>query len=339
MPLANLLDSIPFVLDAGDRNARFPNPPRNFRVQYPDGSIDIYSGGVWAALLTPGAASGGGGGGGGGGGTTPPPGTYLPPDIASHNFDDGDNGPFSAFSSGDPITFPVDPTGLLNGNVAQFRYARIGAPGGNEAAEATLSLQYARSFGQPMYFRGRVVLHPASMAGNFIRKLTYWIARNNYTKYPLSIGGVNSRTVLGVQGTDLVLDANWGPAIGSPLEDADTRTVQIVKSGMQGNTKYSIEIFQQMETALDLYNGKLQIWVDGVEVMNKQNMRWTDSGWVGARGNKDYNWSAVGNGVVMEAGDILFENWAVGNQVSSPDAFDELREWDDIAFSTTRIGP
>lgn len=51
MPLANFADSIPFVTSDADRTARFPAPPKNFRVQYPDGTFKKYvGGGVWQAF-------------------------------------------------------------------------------------------------------------------------------------------------------------------------------------------------------------------------------------------------------------------------------------------------
>lgn len=45
--LGNYTDTIPYVTSDADRAARFPAPPRNFRVQYPDGSMKKYNGFSW----------------------------------------------------------------------------------------------------------------------------------------------------------------------------------------------------------------------------------------------------------------------------------------------------
>lgn len=48
--LSNFLDAIPFVDSDADRDARFPAPQKNLRVQYADGSIKRYTGAAWVLL-------------------------------------------------------------------------------------------------------------------------------------------------------------------------------------------------------------------------------------------------------------------------------------------------
>lgn len=54
MPLSSLLDSIPYVESDDDRNAKFTNPRKNLRVQYPDGSIKRFNGAAWIVLTASG---------------------------------------------------------------------------------------------------------------------------------------------------------------------------------------------------------------------------------------------------------------------------------------------
>jgi hypothetical protein len=58
-------------------------------------------------------------------------------------------------------------------------------------------------------------------------------------------------------------------------------------------------------------------------------MTWSDPLWVGD----------TSNSVPFEASDIYFMGFLVGQQVNSHDSsFDEYRYWDNVAFSTKRIG-
>jgi hypothetical protein len=84
-----------------------------------------------------------------------------------------------------------------------------------------------------------------------------------------------------------------------------------------------------MESAIGRADGILRIWLDDNLVFESAAMTWSDPAWVG---DTSY-------GVPFDASDIYFESFQVGDQVLwDKGYFDEFRYWDNIQFSTRRIG-
>src|SRR5688500_13411816 len=247
----------------------------------------------------------------------------FPADLASNNFDAGTLAPYTN-PWGVDLDFPNDPTNLGHGRVARFHYqAEIGDQ--NRAMEFT----HARRWGEPMYFRGEFNIAVDDLAANeVLRKLVYWQSHNDYAKYTTNGGLASGRTVVHLTGSDLVVDATFNPAAGSGRDANDVRTVEIVASGLKGHQWYTLEVFQQLESAIGRNDGILRVWLDGNLVFEKTTMTWSDPAWVGSTINT----------VPFEAADIYFEHFLVGNQVNRNDGgFNEYRYWDNVEFSTRRI--
>ena len=131
------------------------------------------------------------------------------------------------------------------------------------------------------------------------------------------------------QGRDLVVDAVYKPARQTGKSSDDVRTWSTIARGLRGNTWYTLEVHQRMESALGRADGVLQVWLDGTLIFEKTTMRWADPAWVGG---------ATG-GVPFDASDIYFERFRVGDQVNwAGGAFDEYRLWDNVQFSTRDTG-
>ena len=245
-----------------------------------------------------------------------------PPDLAWNDFENGSLAPY-ANPWGTDVDIVADPTGSGRGNVARFHYqADIGD------VNRALSFVHPRRWAEPMYFRGEFNIPVGDIAENeVLRKLVYWQPHYDYTKY--SNGGLASgRTVVHLTGSDLIVDATFNPLPGSGRRSDDVRTWAVVASGLKENQWYTLEVFQQMESALGRADGILRVWLNGVLVFDKKTMTWSDPLWVGN----------TSGGVPFEASDIYFENFLVGEQVNRNDGgFNENRYWDNVAFSTKRI--
>lgn len=244
------------------------------------------------------------------------------PDLAQNDFNTGSLGPFTnPWNVG--LDFPTDPTGSDRGRVARFHYVAAGAD-----QNRAMDFAYPRRWGEPMYFKGDFFIPVADLAAdNIIRKLVYWQSHSDWAKY--TNGGLaTGRTVVHLEGSDLVVDATYNPAPSTGKTSDDVRTVATIATGLHGNEWYTIEVYQRMETAVGRADGVLQIWLKGESIFSNTHMTWSDPAWIGN----------TSGGVPFSGDDIYFEHFLVGDQVMSFSSYDEYRYWDNVAFSTRRIG-
>ena len=245
--------------------------------------------------------------------------------LAANDFNDSTLAPFTN-PWGVDLDFPIDPTGSIGrGRVARFHYV-----GTKEDKNRAIDFAYPRRWGEPLYFKGEFYI-PVSDLGtdDVIRKLIYWQSHSDYAKYTTNGGLASGRTVVHLAGTDLRVDATFNPAPGTKRTSDHVRTVETIKTGMRGFTWYTLEVYQQMESAIGRADGVLQVWLDGIELFSNFSMTWSDPAWVGNRSNR----------VPFSASDIYFEHFLVGGQVNwHGGSFDEYRYWDNVEFSTRRVG-
>ena len=244
----------------------------------------------------------------------------LSPDPAFHDFNDNTIGPY-ANPSGLDLDFPVDPTGTGRGRVARFHYA-----GGFGDSNRELEWRFPRRWAEPAYFKGQFYLPVSDLSdGSVVRKLVYFQMHKNWGWYPPDGGLATGRTVVGLLGNALIVDATYNPDASTGKTADDVRLAQTIASGMQGNRWYTLEVFQQLESTIGGKDGILRVKLDGVLLFENTTMTWTDPAWVG---NMKY-------GVPFPANDIYFERFNVGDQVNwDYGTFDEYRYWDDVQFSS-----
>ena len=250
------------------------------------------------------------------------------PDLAFNNFDDSSLAPYTDPYEAD-LDLVDDPTDTGRGKVARFHYAATVTPGGVADRNRAMDFSYPRKWGESMYFRGDFYIPVADIkAGEMLRKLIYFQPHNDWAKYQVNGGLATGRTVVVLDGSNMIVDATYNPAPQTGKNANDVRTVETIASGIEGNKWYTLEIHQRMETSVGGSDGILQIWLNGTLIFDRNNMTWTDANWVGD----------TSNGVEFSASDIYFEHFLVGEQVNGFASFDEDRYWDNVAFSTHRIG-
>ena len=250
------------------------------------------------------------------------------PDLAVNNFNNGSLSPYTNPYDVD-LDFPDDPTKSGRGKVARFHYAATVTPGGVADRNRAMDFAYPRKWGQSMYFRGEFNIPVNDLAaGETLRKLIYFQPHNDWAKYKVNGGLATGRTVVVLRGSDMVVDATYNPSPKTGKNANDVRTVETVATGIAGHKWYTLEIRQQMESSLGGNDGILQVWLDGTLVFDRKDMTWSDPNWVGD----------TSNGIPYSASDIYFEHFLVGEQVNAWESFDEYRYWDNVAFSTRRIG-
>ena len=245
------------------------------------------------------------------------------PDAASHDFNDGTLGAYINRAATD-LDFPFDPTGAGRGKVARFHYQ-----GSNGDVNRSLEFRHVRRYTEPIYFKGDFYIPIADLStpAAIVRKLIYWQMHKNWGRYPPDGGFGTGRTVVVLLGSDLVVDATYNPAPATGKTANDVRTAVVAAQGIKGNTWYTLEVYQVMETAIGRADGVLQVWLDGQLVFSKTDMTWTDPNWLT---------DTTKYPVPFDPADIYFKHFLVGNQVNlDQGSFDEIRYWDNVEFSTT----
>jgi hypothetical protein len=246
----------------------------------------------------------------------------APPDLLSQDFEDGTIGKFDKWGSNESFEVVGDPTGSGRGSVVKLHYK------GNDGDDNT-SLVYGPriGFGKNLFFRGEFYISAADLGGYGVqRKLIYFKSHEDWGKYN---GARKFRTFVKLTGDELGVDAVYEPDTGN-LDKV--RTFDAIAKGLKPQTWYTLEVQQTTESALGAGDGVLKVWLDGILKFSKTNMRWTDPDWVGKK--------VPGGETVLDESDLYWDTFMVGQQVNVFGAsFDEYRYWNNIAFSTQRIGP
>jgi len=228
--------------------------------------------------------------------------------LASHDFEDGTLGPYWN-PWGTAIDVVPDPTGSGHGNVARFHYAAASADDNKALAPKS---GFGVGLGDSVWFQGDFYL-PADVNDEPVesmRKLNYWGSINDGYHFREQFG-----MVLTLQGSQLeVSNTAVGP---SNLPTEYTYTPAFISKGVW----HKLQVQLKVNSSFVAQDGILRIWLDGVVVYDRTNMRWTDPLW--SEDPATYKWEA----------------WGIGYQMQSPSPYDEYRYWDNMVFSKTRIQP
>ena len=238
------------------------------------------------------------------------------PVIAAANFDDGTPGPFTSDPSA-TVSILDDPTGASRGKVAQFRYHSTVTPA---VASSELVLRPPKSlglgstfyFGGDLYFpdttfnfdnpgvRRSLLLYQASVIPNFIGPDDAWVRFELWGKCGFQV--------------------NWSVSRKMGMSACRYGSVQMAKW-------LRIETQVTMNKTIESHDGVIRLWVDGTKVFEDTTVRFSDPAFGTAP-----SW----------------RTWAIGTDRQSADAmdfapdlsdgpwFDEIRYWDDVAFTTVR---
>jgi hypothetical protein len=252
----------------------------------------------------------------------------IPPDLAFANFNDGTIGPYYTYPQTQApldLAFPADPTGSGRGNVARIHYV-----GANGDANRQVGYLHPVHFGETLYFKGDFYFPVGTdLSKSMIqRKLLYWQPHFDYAKYG-GQGGPVYWNIISMFGDQLTWTAGM-VAQASPVGD-QSPTVYGLATIVAGRW-YTLEQRMTTESSIGARDGVIQIWLDGVLIFTRTGMWWSDPAWIGQP-------VPGGNGTLFDAADLYFQQFFTGDQTDwETGSFDEYRYWDNVAFSTTRIG-
>jgi hypothetical protein len=256
-------------------------------------------------------------------------GGFAAPNLAFHNFNDLTIGPYYGESQpgvpGTEIDFVADPTGSGRGGVARLHYHHYTSPDRN------VSIVFDHAIAPPtptVFFGGDVYIDTLALS-DLGRKLLYWQNYTNYTKYGAgSDGGANFSSVVGLIGSDLFIDNFHTDHLGNGFHDQAA-----IYANFLPRTWYRLEMQITQESSMGASDGVCKIWLNGALIYSKTTVNWTDAGQAGIP-------LLGGNGTNFDPADAHFQGLEVGEQVNDNNnsAYDEYRYWDNVGFSTSRIG-
>jgi Bacterial Ig-like domain (group 2) len=244
--------------------------------------------------------------------------------LVSHDFNDGTIGPFNN-NAGTDLDFVDDPTSPVSsrGKVARFYYLRPTTDGSVRDVNRSIEYVQPQRYGQSMFFKGDFYI-PVDDLGNGLtsRKLLYFFPHVDFKKY----GGIGSETfwtVITAQGSTLQLD------VTSTRQDGTNGGFAVNLGTIAPRTWYTLEIEQRMNSSISATDGIVRVWLNGALLYENTTVTWTDPNWLG---------NTVAGAQVLDPTDVYFERFDFGDQVNSRYTYNEYRYWDNVAFSSKRIG-
>ena len=243
-----------------------------------------------------------------------PLGPGLPPTtLPQHDFNDGAIGPFV-----DPwevgVDFPTDPTGKGHGRVARILYEPAQAPAQSSQERAfgyRVTTDRVR-YGRTIWFRGDVYLPytGSTVKANHNRKLLDF----------LGTGTTGSHAGMVLHRRDMVLYLSAMDWMNGSLQETVFESTGIT---LADNTWHTIEVRMTTNSADNVRDGVLEVYMNGATTPTYS--RTTGLGWITEKypGGTFFSWFGVGYQLTVDPGEPVYS---------------EYRYWDNVAFSTTRVG-
>ena len=266
-----------------------------------------------------------------------------PPNLAFHDFNDGTRGPFSSFATAtQQPDFPDDPTGSGRGKVARIYYAPTLA---NRSAEGYVNWRAHDvgkiRYGRTIWFKGEFFLptNPLSdpnWRASDDRKILDWQGQSDdgYT-----LGGarwfINRSLDYNIANTyDVSLLVEARTTVNGVDQGATVAYfAQFARNQVTYDTWHTLEVRMITNSADGVHDGSIAFWLDNRTAMptfeTPHTLYFINEAW-----------APNGLGGVPVVGSY-FNDLRQGSQLTnlSPLALNtEYRYWDNIAFSTTRIG-
>lgn len=241
-------------------------------------------------------------------------GSYSAPDLANVDFEDGTDGVLVNPFSPSNMTFPADPTSRATGKVVKYTYNP--SSGGSMEKGSRYTASPVISYGYTIWHRAKLYIDSSGAGANYKkshnRKLIDWFGT-------AAVGGI--RMTLHRTGTNGDLKFSYvDTSTGTEAErfDADTGI------DLADDTWHTIEVKMVTNSADGVADGELHIYMNGAATPTYS--RTTSLKWIQEGPTKQ----------------TRFERLFIGYQltINSGDAtYTDTRYFDDVAFSTSRIGP
>jgi hypothetical protein len=253
----------------------------------------------------------------------------VPPNLASNNFENGtltgSLGAFQFLYQAGRFTIVDDPTGSGHGKVGQFFYLPTTSnKSDDEVINPTNASVPVFRYGYTLWFRGDVYFPSANSSGlnkNFcIRKFIDYkgAGENRMTIYRQRDDNSSGTGTLSNNPADSHSSVRL--SIVRDVGGVGTETLNVPMGfGLNDDTWYTIEVMMKTNSADGVNDGVIEVYINGAVTPTFRQA--TGLGWINEAANSNFNFLMI------------------GSQMSSyPSPFSEYRYWDNVAFSTTRIG-
>ncbi len=233
--------------------------------------------------------------------------------LAFHDFNDGKSGPFNDWAS-PAVDYPADPTGSGRGKVVRVLYTGYKADPASSDQNMEFDTVHRYRYGETIWFKGDVYLPSAVVAGGPQNV-------NNQRKL-LDYFRVNNARLFVTRETDGTLHWVAGDIMtGVYVEDAYHGSTGITLSD---DTWYTIEMKMVTNSADGIRDGRLEFYVNNPSSTPNFVVS-SGLGWI-----------------TEKSGGTYFNSFRFGTQLTIHYPIDavysQYRYWDNVSFSTTRVG-
>jgi len=233
--------------------------------------------------------------------------------LASHDFNDGKSGPFNDWAS-PAVDYPADPTGSGRGKVVRILYTGYKADPASSDQNMEFDTVHHYRYGETLWFKGDVYLPSAVVSGGPQNA-------NNQRKL-LDYFRVNNARLFLTRETDGTLHWIAGDIMsGVYVEDRYIGSTGIT---LLDDTWYTIEVKMVTNSADGVRDGRLEFYVN--------NPSSTPSFVV----SSGLGW------ITEKSGGTYFNSFRFGTQLTihypTDPVYSQYRYWDNVSFSTTRMG-
>jgi hypothetical protein len=235
----------------------------------------------------------------------------VPPNLSFHDFNDGTTGPYAHTAD---VDFPDDPTGSGHGKVARMFYnptQDLLQSSNDEYIAYDAGATHIR-YGATIWMKGEFKIPYAGTAvkaGHHRKLIDYWGAGVRMTLYRAVAYSGQLRLWLSC--------VDW-------MNGSSQETVtEVTGINLADDTWYTIEVKMVTNSADNIRDGVVEVYINGAASPNYT--RNTGLGWI----TEKYS------------GGSYFNNYRVGVQLTSDAGqplYTEYRYWDNVGFSTSRIG-
>jgi hypothetical protein len=260
--------------------------------------------------------------------------------LASHDFNDGTRGSFN-ISSAAKVDFPDDPTGMGHGKVARIRYSPIDANRSDDEYGSYRTHDTGKvRYGRTIWFKGdfylpRNPLSDPNWDSTNIRKILDWQggsdngltgggARFHLSRHPDNMTGLSCLS-LEVEGLTTLNGVVQPATIAYFAQFADSKVTF--------DTWHTLEVRLITNSANGVADGSLAFWLDNSTdtptFVTPSTLYFINEAW-----------APLGTGGIPVVGSY-FNDFHFGTQLSndaSASLNTEYRYWDNVSFSTARLG-
>ncbi|MDQ6770302.1 MAG: Ig-like domain-containing protein [Gemmatimonadota bacterium] len=233
--------------------------------------------------------------------------------LAFYDFNDGKPGPFNDWAS-PAVDYPADPTGSGRGKVVRILYTGYKADPASSDHNMEFDTIHHYRYGETLWFKGDVYMPSGVVSGgpkdfNNQRKLLDYFRVNNARLFLTRETDGTLHWVAGDIMTGVYVEDRYIGSTGVKLLD---------------DTWYTIEMKMVTNSADGIRDGRLEFYVNNPS------------------STPDFVVSSGLGWITEKSGGTYFNSFRFGTQLTihypTDSVYSEYRYWDNVSFSTTRMG-